>query len=461
MDSSMPLTMPVLNGKYIMLSTLGEGNTSKVYLAQTISDPKTYVAVKVLRDEFLRRDEDSRKAVVNEVVILQALKHPNIIKILEYGDNGQVFKPSGKVLTGLIYIVLEYVQGGLLFDVCQLVGGLGEDGGRYFFKQMLKSIEYMNLKNVSHRDLKLENILVDNDLNLKIADFGYASYQKIDLLKSYRGTFTYMAPEIKLNLTYNGLKVDLFSSGVILFILIRGIFPFKEAREEEFFYNLLMKGKYTEYWEKVQGNYLSDECRDLLQRLFSFDPSQRPSIEEIWNHPWMNDKNGLSDQESKQGIMQLIIQARDEQSQQRQKMKSSKPKGYHRGAEDELNIVSDKPYVATYKFNNFGEFMTESKPHEVYEILNQYRAEGNPDLILTSDKEKKRIIIENQKDSLKLHLKFYKIGEDEDDERVKMRFQRKQGDLQAQYLLISELMAFLNEIILDDEEEEEEEEDQE
>ena len=129
---------------------------------------------------------------------------------------------------------------------------------------MLKSIEYMNSKGVSHRDLKLENILVDNDLNLKIADFGYAAYQKVDLLKSYRGTFTYMAPEIKLNLTYNGLKVDLFSTGVILFILIRGIFPFKEAREEEFFYNLLMKGKYQEYWEKVQGNYLSNECRDLL-----------------------------------------------------------------------------------------------------------------------------------------------------------------------------------------------------
>jgi serine/threonine protein kinase len=82
------LTMPVLNGKYIMLSTLGEGNTSKVYLAQTVEEPRQYVAIKILRDEFLARDEDSRKAVVNEVVILQTLKHPNIIKILEFGDGG-------------------------------------------------------------------------------------------------------------------------------------------------------------------------------------------------------------------------------------------------------------------------------------------------------------------------------------------------------------------------------------
>jgi MAP/microtubule affinity-regulating kinase len=148
---------------------------------------------------------------------------------------------------------LEFVSGGLLFDVCQLIGGLGEDGGRFFFKQMLTSIEYMNSMKVSHRDLKLENILVDRDLNLKVADFGYASFQKTDLLSSYRGTFTYMAPEIKEGKQYSGLKVDLFSAGVILFILIRGIFPFKEARKEEFFYNLLATGKYNEYWEKVQG----------------------------------------------------------------------------------------------------------------------------------------------------------------------------------------------------------------
>lgn len=73
-----------------------------------------------------------------------------------------------------------------------------------------------------------------------------------------------MAPEIKEGKTYSGLKVDLFSAGVILFIIIRGIFPFKEARKEEFFYNMLAGEKYSEYWEKVQGNYLSADCRDLI-----------------------------------------------------------------------------------------------------------------------------------------------------------------------------------------------------
>ena len=163
-----------------------------------------------------------------------------------------------------MFIVLEFVSGGLLFDVCQLIGGLGEDAGRFFFKQMLTSMEYMNSMKVSHRDLKLENILVDTDLNLKIADFGYASFQKIDNLTSYRGTFTYMAPEIKEGKSYSGQKIDIFSAGVILFILIKGIFPFKEARKEEFFYNLLATEKYNEYWEKVQGKNLSADCKDLI-----------------------------------------------------------------------------------------------------------------------------------------------------------------------------------------------------
>ena len=146
----------------------------------------------------------------------------------------------------------------------------------------------MNSMKVAHRDLKLENILVDCDLTIKIADFGYAAFNKIDVLSSYRGTFTYMAPEIKEGKQYNGLKVDLFSAGVILFILIRGIFPFKEARKEEFFYNMLVNEKYQEYWEKVQGTDLSKECRDLLEKLLSYDPEKRPTIEEIKNHPWLN-----------------------------------------------------------------------------------------------------------------------------------------------------------------------------
>lgn len=153
-----------------------------------------------------------------------------------------------------------------------------EDAGRFFAHQLLDAMEYMQSNRVVHRDLKLENILIDDDLNLKIADFGFACYKNVDNLKSYRGTMTYMAPEIKEGKVYNGNKIDIFSFGVILFIIVQGIFPFKEARTEEYFYNLVVTGQHDTYFSKVQGKNLSTEFKDFILALFSYDPIKRPTI---------------------------------------------------------------------------------------------------------------------------------------------------------------------------------------
>jgi serine/threonine protein kinase len=195
---------PIFNGKYEILKSLGEGNTSKVYLARCLVNPLNHVAVKILKDEFLRRDNDSILSVHNEITILKNLDHSGIIRMVDYGDAGQVLKPSGRIIDNLVFIIMEFVQGGLLFDLCQTMGAMGEDAGRFFLLQMVESMEYMHSRRVVHRDLKLENILIDEQLNLKIADFGFACYKSIDCLKSYRGTMTYMAPEIKEGKTYKG-----------------------------------------------------------------------------------------------------------------------------------------------------------------------------------------------------------------------------------------------------------------
>ncbi len=134
---------PVFNGQYEIIKSLGEGNTSKVYLARKLSNPSEQVAIKVLKEEFLKRDSDSMESVRNEITILKSLKHQGIISMVEYGDAGQVIKPSGRTLTNLVYIIMEFLQGGLLFDLCQLMGGIGEDAGRFFAHQLLDAMEYM------------------------------------------------------------------------------------------------------------------------------------------------------------------------------------------------------------------------------------------------------------------------------------------------------------------------------
>merc|ERR1711953_585311 len=277
---------PVFNQKYEILKSLGEGNTSKVYLGKLIGTEQ-YAAIKILKEEFLRRDNDSIVSVHNEITILKNLQHQGIINMHEYGDAGQVVKPSGRVIDNIVYIVMEFVQGGLLFDLCQTMGAMGEDAGRFFLHQMLDSAEYMHSRRVVHRDLKLENILVDDNLNLKLADFGFACYKNIDTLESYRGTMTYMAPEIKEGKQYAGSQVDMFSIGVILFIIVQGIFPFKEARKEEYFYNLIMQGQNDTYFQKVNGTDLSEDFKDLILKFFAFDGNTRITLDQIRAHPWM------------------------------------------------------------------------------------------------------------------------------------------------------------------------------
>lgn len=158
--------------------------------------------------------------------------------------------------------------------------------------------------------MKLENILVDENMNLKIADFGFACYKDIYKLNSYRGTMTYMAPEIKEGKQYDGTQVDVFSLGVILFVLVVGIFPFMEGRSSDFFYNLLLTGQLDLYWQRVNGTHLSAEFKDLAQRMFSYDPNMRPTIDDIKQHAWMNVADDLTEEQIRSEIQVELAEKR-------------------------------------------------------------------------------------------------------------------------------------------------------
>lgn len=197
-------THPIFNKEYEILSSLGDGKTSKVYLCKHLKDTDKKVAMKLLREEFLQKDEKNVKSVEKEIQILKGLNHENIVKLIDYGSEGTVKKKSGRVIDDLVYILMEHVSGGLLYDLCNQVGAMGEDCGRFFMHQLVDVLSYMHKRNVVHRDLKLENILLDGKLNIKVADFGFSQYKHVNKLKSYKGTMTYMAPEIKEGLVYDG-----------------------------------------------------------------------------------------------------------------------------------------------------------------------------------------------------------------------------------------------------------------
>lgn len=135
---------------------------------------------------------------------------------------------------------------------------------------------------------------MDDNYNLKVADFGFATYvaekanhSKLRLLNSYRGTKTYMAPEIRKQMWYDGRQVDTFSTGVILFILVVGIFPFSAAKDSDYFYELLNEDQ-DKYWSTVGGDDLTPEFKDLMIKMLSANPENRPTIEELKAHAWVN-----------------------------------------------------------------------------------------------------------------------------------------------------------------------------
>jgi len=130
----------------------------------------------------------------------------------------------------------------------------------------------MHENGISHRDLKLDNILVDEELNLKIADFGFATYKNINALKSYKGTKTYMAPEIKESKVYDGRQTDIFSCGVILFVLAVGLFPFTEGCKDETNYKLIYNGEIENFWAKFEADHLTDEFKHLVSCMLSYNP---------------------------------------------------------------------------------------------------------------------------------------------------------------------------------------------
>eukprot|EP00884_Botryococcus_braunii_P017406 jgi/Botrbrau1/4349/Bobra.0232s0038.1 len=259
-------------GNYYLGRTLGEGTYAKVKYAQHAETGEAF-AVKVIdKDELVNRNMLGQ--LKREITITKHLQHPNIVDLKE------VLATKDKV-----YIVLELVPGGELFDKIVADGPLKEPDARKVFQQLLDAIDYCHRQGIVHRDLKPENVLIAADGTVKLSDFGLGalpdSARRGDgLLRTSCGTPNYIAPEVMAQRHYDGPAADIWSLGVLLYVITSGMLPFEE-KNEALLYRRMAAAKFT-----LQP-WFSAGLGDLLRYILQPDPSRRPTIDHLRKHPWV------------------------------------------------------------------------------------------------------------------------------------------------------------------------------
>jgi len=263
--------VPIVLGQYQLGKTLGIGAFGKVKLAHHIITGQK-VAAKILNKGKIKHMEMAEK-VRREINILKMCTHPHIIRLYEVIDT-----PTD------IFVIMEFVSGGELFDYIVSRGRLPPDEARHFFHQIISGIEYCHYHKIVHRDLKPENLLLDADNNIKIADFGLSNVAHDgDFLRTSCGSPNYAAPEVISGNLYAGSEVDVWSCGVILYALLCGTLPF----DDESIPNLFKKIKSGMY---SLPSHLSQSSRDLILRMLVVDPMKRITIPEVRQHQWFQHK---------------------------------------------------------------------------------------------------------------------------------------------------------------------------
>jgi len=267
---------PSLEDRYELKDLLGTGAFSQVRLAESKTDSGKLYAVKIIDKTALKGKEDSLE---NEIKVLRRfsdrLKHPNIVQLLEtYEDKSKV------------YLVMELVTGGELFDRIVEKGSYTEKDAADLIRQVLEAVDYMHDQGVVHRDLKPENLLYycpDEDSKIMISDFGLSKMEDSGIMATACGTPGYVAPEVLAQKPY-GKAVDVWSIGVISYILLCGYPPFYDESDANLFAQIL-KGEFefdSPYWDEI-----SVSAKDFIRRLMCVDVNKRYTCREALQHPWI------------------------------------------------------------------------------------------------------------------------------------------------------------------------------
>ena len=259
-------------GKYELGKTLGTGNFSKVKVGTDCETGETW-AIKIIDKEQLAK-ERMEEQLKREIAVMKMLKQPNIVQLKE------VMQTANH-----IYLVLELVTGGELFDKIVAAKRFDEPTARKYFHQLIAGIHYCHSQGIAHRDLKPENLLLDANDTLKISDFGLSNLQRGGadgqgtLLQTVCGTPNYVAPEVLKERGYNGIVADIWSCGVVLFVMLAGYLPFDDPNMNALF-TKIERGEYR------MARHFSDQAKDLIAKMMTVDPTKRITIDGIIVHPW-------------------------------------------------------------------------------------------------------------------------------------------------------------------------------
>lgn len=271
--TSVAMDMPIMHDsdRYDFVRDIGSGNFG---VARLMRDKVTKELVAV---KYIERGDKIDENVQREIINHRSLRHPNIVRFKEV-----ILTPTH------LAIVMEYASGGELFERICNAGRFNEDEARFFFQQLISGVSYCHAMQVCHRDLKLENTLLDGSPapRLKICDFGYSKSSVYHSQpKSTVGTPAYIAPEVLLRKEYDGKIADVWSCGVTLYVMLVGAYPFEDPADPKNFKKALIRIISAQY--SIPDNIpISPECRHLLSRIFVANPEKRITIPEIKNHPW-------------------------------------------------------------------------------------------------------------------------------------------------------------------------------
>ena len=458
-----------IDSRYIIKEKIGEGLKTNIFLVLDKKTNKEYVS------KVVKEGEKNKALFNNEIKILNILKkykNPYIINIIDSGE-GNIIKTNKKDLIRK-YSILEYASNGNIFDyIYYKKCGFGELYSKIIFSKIMEGVKFFHEHDICHRDLKIENILLDKEFFPKICNFSFGCINSPDL-KDFIGNIKYSSPQIWENIPYDGKKEDIFSLGALLMVLVTGLFGFKRATKNDLYYKMIKDKDYDNYWKIIKRTELSDKFKDLYLKMVAYNPNSRPNAEEVLNHSWFNEikelnldqRNKLKEEIRKEFTdLSIIVKEKNQQEMKAEDRIVEYPMYKTRCFDDDDkyfmdynirpkcivtpmnvdNYIKIKGYLNPVKFMNFlcEKLVSKFKDDNCYIKVERNKLEIN--IIFEEDEEEEEEDEKNENieesNDLSMQIKLY----EEKDEHL-LRFILKKGNRKNfldKYNIISKLVEYI------------------